>query len=165
MFARQVFRPAQTLQSVRSPILLRRHGKRVGAHPAVLTKSQHVRRRYASSQAPKTGGNNGLLYTGVALAAVSGGYFYMRRGTSPTGQAGNAPPSREAEKVPEQTAAPGKPAFTGGEQGFLSLKLEKSEIVNHNTKKLTFALPEGDMESGLHVACTSESCFLKATRC
>jgi hypothetical protein len=35
--------------------------------------------------------------------------------------------------------------------------LEKSEIVNHNTKKLTFKLPEEDQESGLPVACTSSS--------
>jgi cytochrome-b5 reductase len=46
-----------------------------------------------------------------------------------------------------------KKAFTGGEQGFISLLLEKSEIVNHNTKKLTFKLPEEDMESGLPVQC------------
>jgi hypothetical protein len=49
--------------------------------------------------------------------------------------------------------ASGKKAFTGGDQGFQSLLLEKSEIVNHNTKKLTFKLPEPDMESGLPVAC------------
>lgn len=108
-------------------------------------------RQYAS-EAPKSGGgSNGLVYTGVALGALSGGYFYMRRST-PTGQAGNAPPSKEADKVPGATSQPGKPAFTGGDQGFLSLKLESSEIINHNTKKLTFALPEADMESGLHVA-------------
>jgi cytochrome-b5 reductase len=78
----------------------------------------------------------------------------MRQGAAPTGQAGNAPPSEEANKIPGSTApaGAGKPAFTGGDQGFLSLKLDKSEIVNHNTKKLTFLLPEGDMESGLHVA-------------
>lgn len=75
----------------------------------------------------------------------------MRRGTR-TGQAGAAPPSREAEKIPSGSTGPAKLAFTGGEQGFLSLKLEKSEIVNHNTKKLTFSLPESDMESGLPVA-------------
>jgi len=76
----------------------------------------------------------------------------MRRGT-PTGQAGAAPPSEEANKIPASSGEAAKAAFTGGEQGFLSLKLEKSELINHNTKKLTFALPEDDMESGLHVAC------------
>jgi cytochrome-b5 reductase len=125
MFARQVFRPANTLR-------------------------QHVR-RYAS-ESPSSGGGNGLLYTGVVLAAVSGGYFWMRRGETPTGQAGAAPPSAEAQKIPAQNAQPAKAAFTGGEQGFVSLVLEKSEIVNHNTKHLTFKLPEEDMESGLPVA-------------
>lgn len=110
-------------------------------------------RRYASTDAAPKKGGNGLLYTGVALAVLSGGYSYMRRRT-PTGQAGDAPPSAEANKI-AASAGTAKPAFTGGEQGFLSLKLEKSEIINHNTKKLTFALPEEDMESGLHVACMS----------
>jgi cytochrome-b5 reductase len=59
------------------------------------------------------------------------------------------PTSAAAEATPK---GPAKPAFTGGDQGFISLVLEKSEIVNHNTKKLTFKLPEEDMESGLPVA-------------
>lgn len=85
------------------------------------------------------------------------------RGGDPTGQQGNAPPSAEAKKIPSINAGPAKLAFTGGEQGFVSLLLEKSEIVNHNTKKLTFKLPEEDMESGLPVACTSTppSCTFK----
>jgi hypothetical protein len=67
-------------------------------------------------------------------------------------------PGRDAHGTGRQRAALGRgeqdPRLdgTGGDQGFLSLKLDKSEIVNHNTKKLTFLLPEGDMESGLHVA-------------
>jgi cytochrome-b5 reductase len=80
----------------------------------------------------------------------------LRGGDSPSGQQGNAPPSEEAKKIPAQSgASAAKKAFTGGDQGFQSLLLEKSEIVNHNTKKLTFKLPEPDMESGLPVACTS----------
>lgn len=45
-----------------------------------------------------------------------------------------------------------KKAFVGGDQGWLSLKLEEVELVNHNTKRLRFRLPEDDMVSGLHVA-------------
>ncbi len=45
-----------------------------------------------------------------------------------------------------------KSAFTGGEQGFISLKLESVENINHNTKKFRFALPEEDQVSGLKVA-------------
>lgn len=74
----------------------------------------------------------------------------MRGGNAPTG---NAPPSADAKTIPGQSGASAKKAFTGGDQGFVSLVLEKSEIVNHNTKKLTFKLPESDMESGLPVAC------------
>jgi len=59
--------------------------------------------------------------------------------------------------MPAISTTPGKPAFTGGDQGFISLPLEKSEIINHNTKKLTFKLPEEDMESGLPVACMRPS--------
>jgi hypothetical protein len=77
----------------------------------------------------------------------------MRGGDAPSGQLGNAPPSEEAKKIPASTGGSGKKAFTGGDQGFVSLVLENTEIVNHNTKKLRFKLPEEDMESGLPVAC------------
>lgn len=125
MFARQVFRPARTLQ--------------------------HQVRRYAS-ESPQSGGNNSILYMGIGAAGLAGAYLYMRQGDSPSGQQGNAPPSEEAKKIPAVSTGPAKQAFNGGEQGFLSLMLEKSEVVNHNTKKLTFKLPEEDMESGLPVA-------------
>lgn len=48
--------------------------------------------------------------------------------------------------------AEAKKAFTGGEQGFVSLKLEEVHDVNHNTKRFRFKLPENDMVSGLHIA-------------
>ena len=70
---------------------------------------------------------------------LAGGYVYFRGGDTAT-----------TSKAADNT--PAKLAFTGGDQGFLSLKLERSEIVNHNVKKLTFSLPEPDMESGLPVA-------------
>jgi cytochrome-b5 reductase len=123
----------------------------------LLTKHQHVR-RYAS-EAPQSGGSNGVLYAGLGAAGLTGAYFYMRGGDSPSGQKGNAPPSAEANKIPASTGALGKKAFTGGDQGFVSLLLEKSEVVNHNTKKLTFKLPEPDMESGLPVACRKTTLY------
>jgi len=49
-------------------------------------------------------------------------------------------------------AGPAKSSFTGGDQGFISLKLESVEIKNHNTKQFRFALPEGTDVSGLKVA-------------
>ena len=133
MFARQIFRPARQLH-------------------------QQVR-RYASD-APKPGSTS-VLYTGIGAAGLAGAYLYMRGGDSPSGQQGNAPPSAEESKIPAVTGE-AKKAFIGGDQGFLSLVLEKSEIVNHNTKKLTFKLPEEDQESGLPVACTLDA--LKASR-
>ena len=57
---------------------------------------------------------------------------------------------------------PGKPAqktFTGGEQGWVDLKLESVEEINHNTKKFRFALPDKDDVSGLEVACMWISCW------
>lgn len=131
-----------------------RHYKSARASLAELTALQHVR-RYAT-EPPKSGGSNTLLYTTVALAATAGGFFYFRRGT-PTGQAGAAPPSEEGKKIPGGGGQLAKAAFTGGEQGFLSLLLEKSEIINHNTKHLTFRLPEDDQVSGLPVACAFAS--------
>lgn len=41
--------------------------------------------------------------------------------------------------------------MTGGDQGFVSLKLDNVETVNSNTKKLRFKLPEDGMVSGLEV--------------
>ena len=65
--------------------------------------------------------------------------------------------AQKAEETLKQAAASAassepKKAFTGGEQGWLSLKLEDVELVNHNTKRLRLRLPEDDMVSGLHVA-------------
>jgi cytochrome-b5 reductase len=81
----------------------------------------------------------------VGLVAFGGGFYYYNQ------QKGAVPNVKElADKV--KTGA-SKVAFTGGDQGFLSLKLKEVEILNHNVKKFRFELPEPDMESGLHVAC------------
>ena len=45
----------------------------------------------------------------------------------------------------------GDKAFKGGDQGFISLKLESVEKYNHNTKKLRFALPNENDVSGLPI--------------
>lgn len=47
---------------------------------------------------------------------------------------------------------PAPKAFLGGDQGFFDLKLESIETVNHNVKKLRFALPSDEHVSGLSVA-------------
>ena len=45
-----------------------------------------------------------------------------------------------------------KKTFTGGDQGFISLKLESIENINHNTKKFRFVLPDEDAVSGIQIA-------------
>ena len=42
--------------------------------------------------------------------------------------------------------------FTGGDQGFVSLKLDNIEEINHNTKKFRFSLGEENAVSGLKIA-------------
>ncbi|KAF2801561.1 ferredoxin reductase-like protein [Mytilinidion resinicola] len=97
-------------------------------------------RRYATE--PPKGGSSTVRNLGlVAAAAAVGGAYYLNSAKSPTPAATESKPAGQP-----------KPAFTGGDQGFLSLALEKVEEINHNTKKLRFKLPEEDMTSGLHVA-------------
>lgn len=80
-----------------------------------------------------------LYVAGGAAIAGAAGYYFMN-GTSAAQQA-------TAQKAPAAT-----PAFTGGDQGFVSLKLAEVETVNHNTKRFRFELPEKDQVSGLHIA-------------
>jgi cytochrome-b5 reductase len=100
-------------------------------------------RRYAT-QAPqeKKKGGMGLFHACVGLAALTGGYFYLRR-QNPSQL--NITPQKFDHGI-------GEHAFIGGDQGFISLVLDKSELVNHNTKRLTFKLPTPEMDSGLPVA-------------
>ena len=81
-----------------------------------------------------------LAYGAIGIGALGGGYLYYTS-TQPK-------PTLQAE-------GPAPKAFQGGDQGFLSLKLESFEDVSHNTKKLRFALPESNQESGLPIACMS----------
>ena len=70
------------------------------------------------------------MSTQVAVAADVAGIgpyaLYMRKNSAPT---------------------MGKPIF--GSFGFHSLKLHSSEMINHNTKKLRFELPDASQPSGL----------------
>ena len=117
----------------------------------MLRRSQQIR-RYAS-EPPKSEPSNAILYSFIGAAGLAGGYFYLRKSDSQIAQKASAVSSSAASSAAALMPGTAKKAFTGGEQGFLSLLLEKSEVINHNTKKLTFKLPEPDMESGLPVAC------------
>lgn len=71
------------------------------------------------------------------------GYWYLS----------GTPAAQKAEaEVKQAVGAEAKKAFTGGDQGFLSLKLAEIELINHNTKRFRFELPEPDQVSGLPVA-------------
>jgi cytochrome-b5 reductase len=85
-----------------------------------------------------------------------GGYYYYSQNPD---KVKNAAKDAEAKAKGAVGAAKdkaegvtGKAAFTGGDQGFISLKLESVENINHNTKKFRFALPEEDQVSGLKIA-------------
>ena len=47
---------------------------------------------------------------------------------------------------------PPKKVFSGG-PAFISLPLESGEMVNHNTRKLRFKLPDDNSVSGLPLTC------------
>ncbi|KAG7126248.1 NADH-cytochrome b5 reductase 2 like protein [Verticillium longisporum] len=102
-------------------------------------------RRYATE--PSTGGSNTALYAVGAVGVAAAGYYFL----------GDAPAAKKAEaKVKDAAAdltnATTKKALNGVDQGFVSLALENVEIVNHNTKRFRFKLPEDDQVSGLSVA-------------
>lgn len=103
-------------------------------------------RRYATEGAPTPQkGGNGLVLALGGVAVGGAGYYFLGGGWA----------FKQADiKDAAKAAASGaqKKAFTGGDQGFMSLKLADIETVNHNTKKFRFELPEEDMVSGLVIA-------------
>ncbi|RKU44566.1 NADH-cytochrome b5 reductase [Coniochaeta pulveracea] len=102
-------------------------------------------RKYATEQTnPSQGGNKGLVFGAAGLAVAGAGYYFLQ---TPSGQ-------KVEHKVEEAIQHKAKPALTGGDQGFVSLLLEDIEIINHNTKRFRFKLPEEDQVSGL-TACSA----------
>ncbi|KAK4197974.1 hypothetical protein QBC40DRAFT_284532 [Triangularia verruculosa] len=83
-----------------------------------------------------------VMTTQVAFAAAAvgiGAYVYMRTGAA-------AAPGTSATG----TGSDSKPYFSGF--GLRTLKLHSSELVNHNTKKLRFELPDPSQPSGLSLS-------------
>ncbi|KAF2758573.1 oxidoreductase NAD-binding domain-containing protein [Pseudovirgaria hyperparasitica] len=109
----------------------------------IRTLQSHVR-RYAT-EPPARGGPSPLMYAGIAAVGGAGAWYYL------TGNAKEQVASK-VDAAKSLAGAESKKTFTGGDQGFISLKLESVENVNHNTKKFRFHLPEDDAVSGLHVA-------------
>jgi len=109
-------------------------------HPQTLLSA----RSYAT-ESPK-GGSNAVAYAAAGALGVGGvGYYFLN---SPAGARAENKVKEELNKV----AGPAKKAFTGGDQGFVSLLLKDVQPINHNTKKFIFQLPEDDMVSGLAIA-------------
>ncbi|KAK7510362.1 uncharacterized protein IWZ02DRAFT_505672 [Phyllosticta citriasiana] len=109
--------------------------------PANMLRTQV--RRYAS-ESPKSSSNT-AAYAAVAAAAGAGAWWYSSSGAKAAAPA----PSEEAKNIPAKADSL---AFKGGDQGFISLKLEEVETLSHNTKRFRFALPDSDNVSGLAVA-------------
>lgn len=77
-------------------------------------------------------------------------------------------PAQKAAKKKEEAAGEADSSskisnvvFKGGDQGFVDLKLESVEQINHNTKKFRFAFPNPDDVSGLHTTCRIETLLVK----
>ncbi|KAI0096917.1 oxidoreductase NAD-binding domain-containing protein [Nemania sp. FL0031] len=101
-------------------------------------------RSYATESAK--GGSNSVAYAAAGALGVGGvGYYFLNSSSG-------AKLENKAKEGLSKISTPPKPAFTGGEQGFVSLVLKDVETINHNTKKFIFQLPEDDNVSGLQVA-------------
>lgn len=104
-------------------------------------------RRYAS-ESTQTGSSNALLYGGLGVGALGGGYYFYSR---QTGGAAAPAPAKEEQNAPAKAEEPSK-VFTGGDQGFIPLALDKVEEINHNTKRFRFKFDDSEAVSGLVIA-------------
>ncbi|KAH1656037.1 NADH-cytochrome b5 reductase [Aspergillus fumigatus] len=91
-------------------------------------------RKY-STEAPSKGKSSlAPIYLGVGLIGLGVGLYRYNSASA------EAPPA-ERPKV-----------FTGGDQGWVDLKLAQIENLSPNTKRLRFEFPDKEAVSGLHVA-------------
>lgn len=120
--------------------------------------------RHYAAQGASGGSSNTFLYSGLAAAAAAiggGSYYFLRQPVQPVRKV--APPSAPSSSSPvafkdrppplASDSKPSNSTFTGGEQGWISLKLESVEKLNRNTNKFRFSLPNPDDVSGLQIAC------------
>ncbi|KAL9596880.1 MAG: hypothetical protein Q9219_005506 [cf. Caloplaca sp. 3 TL-2023] len=111
---------------------------------------QHSIRRYASDGNPSGGMNKWVKYGGGTFGVVFVAFSIARAMTSPPEDV-VARAKEMAERRGGYTKDPNS-TFVGGDQGWLDLKLDSVEEVNHNTKKFRFALPDKTDVAGLSVA-------------
>ncbi|KAI4187136.1 MAG: hypothetical protein L6R41_003001 [Letrouitia leprolyta] len=114
-------------------------------------------RRYASDGAPTGGMNRWVKYGGGFFAATFVAFGIARAMTEEPEDMEKA--KADFDNYMAHVRNPGKannkpanPTFKGGDQGWVDLKLESVEEINHNTKKFRFALPDKDDVSGLQIA-------------
>ncbi len=107
---------------------------------------------------PSGGMNRWVKWGGVAFGTIFVGFGVARalvRKPDPNSEEDRrAYEELTGKKLGHTSDKPAQKTFKGGDQGWLDLKLESVEQINHNTKKLRFALPDKDDVSGLQVACT-----------
>lgn len=109
----------------------------------MLTSQQSVR-SYATEAAK--GGSSATPYIVGAAAIGAGAFGYSFLGSKKANAESAPSTQKEGEKIDKR-------AFTGGQQGFIDLKLKETKDYNHNTKRFVFELPESDQTSGMNVAC------------
>lgn len=99
-------------------------------------------RRYAT-EPPQAGRSNTGLFAALGTVTVAGG-FYMLYASDKIAES-------KLPAAAKEVVAPGKPTFTGGDQGFVSLVLKEVQMLSHNTKKFIFSLPSDEHVSGLPI--------------
>ncbi|EXJ95734.1 cytochrome-b5 reductase [Capronia coronata CBS 617.96] len=104
-------------------------------------------RSYAT-EAPSKSSSTPFIVGAAAVGTGILGYTFLGNNKV----AADAPKPSDDAKYGASKIGDGSKAFTGGDQGFISLKLAEVHEYNHNTKILKFALPDPEQVSGLSVA-------------
>ncbi|KAI4256386.1 MAG: hypothetical protein LQ352_002114 [Teloschistes flavicans] len=111
--------------------------------------------RHYASQPPLAGGPRFSKWIKYPLYGLGGSFGLFLIADSMglvTGREEVEPDLAKLRSIATGEYKPSKKTFTGGDQGWVDLKLESVEEINHNTKKFRFALPEENDVSGLTVA-------------
>lgn len=106
-------------------------------------------RTYATEAPKSSSSSTAYLVGGGAIVAGVLGYTFL--GNSKTSSTDAPKPVDDAKAAPAPVAT--SKTFTGGDQGFIDLKLKEVLPYNDNTKKFIFELPDPEQVSGLNVAC------------
>ncbi|EXJ89835.1 cytochrome-b5 reductase [Capronia epimyces CBS 606.96] len=104
--------------------------------------------RSYSTEAPNKSSSTPWIVGAAAVGAGIAGYTLLGNNKV----SADAPKPSDDAKYGAQKVGETSKAFTGGDQGFVDLKLAEVILYNHNTKRFKFELPEQDQVSGLSVA-------------